>query len=122
MNKDELLEKLVEISTMPNLKEMFTKNDPDSWTNFWEMCEDIKKHTANNQSEVESTDFPMELKLGFTCKNTGKVWKIGISSCMKSLNEGDQVKANLIKTTLKTGEGKINLAKSLSFIPAFVNE
>jgi hypothetical protein len=57
-------------------------NTKNSFESFDELMEDIAKHNRNIDGPVTfiSTDFPLQIAVGWTCVESGRVWQIRIST------------------------------------------
>jgi len=88
------------------------KDDPvdDEWDDVYNMFEDMMEYAKNNGRELVSADRPMQLRLGWVCKNTGKTWSIHISTFKSTLDRKFSTKeVDVIKTCIMTQAGKQSL-------------
>ncbi len=89
------------------------------WDDFEAMIADMMEHAKNNGRAIIQHDFPMELRWGYKCQNTAKIWKISIAKIksnkatidkdQKDLTITKEEKEDIMKRTLSTLEGKENL-------------
>lgn len=107
-DKSELTDEMAEIVTALTKKHKDDASD-DSWDDFVEMLDNIKKHASNGNTIVEE-DRPHQLRLAFRCTNTNKTWSIKISDVNKSIvkletkqdNQDQIIKDIIVASALRT--------------------
>lgn len=77
-------------------------------TDFWEMCRAIK----SREEQVICCDTPPYI--GYSLSPSGDHFKIDVTDLKKSFDRASGWKANLVKLSFSSAQGKQNLAKSLS--------
>ncbi len=92
-------------------------NEVTDWDDVIAMFEDICEHAKNNGRAVVNEDYPKELKLGWKCSNTNKVWKISIIKLKNSLQKADAKQKDFISRLIITQAGKEVLTELLNSKP-----
>lgn len=82
----------------------------DTCENFTTFINDIKNHTCKNK-ELESSDLPIILHIGYTCKGCGKRFFVSL----KNMKEDPLYAA--FKNHLNNAKGRTQLGKLLNFKP-----
>lgn len=143
MNESEAVEILVKYENIENKPQEYwdalsflgtlRKDDvwDSDWDNVWEMFEDIKNHVKINGGQLVNADHPLDRKLGWNCKVTGKTWTIKIKDFKKSAENPPEpplealgsgalmttaeaykdMKTKLLLHTIQTQEGKLRLTE-----------
>jgi hypothetical protein len=77
-------------------------------TDIYDMIVEMKTHAAQNGKAIISNDRPKELKLGYECQNTGKVWLISLRNIKKSLDNQthSEFEVNMLRKAFASQEGK----------------
>ena len=52
----------------------------NTWEDFEDMIVEMMEHAKNNGRAIVQHDFPLELKIGYMCENTGKIWEISLAN------------------------------------------
>lgn len=88
-----------------------------NWLDLVSMLENIRHHIKGTPgAEVWPADNPRELKFGFVCSLTGKIWEIAISTVKAQMqkfwiNDGQGI---IIPDCFYSQEGKMELCKMLN--------
>lgn len=82
-----------------------------NWLNFKDMLDDIKLYLEQNTGlNIIQNDNPLQLKIGYSCEESGKEWSIRLGDLKKSKDPDSE----LLLKSLQTEQGKINLLELIN--------
>lgn len=116
-NPSELASEMAKIVT--TLAKKDDSDDSNDWDNVYDMLEDIKKHADANGGAIIQDDRPAQLKLGYRCTNTNKVWTIRISKLKHSVAPANtevnaSTREKIIQLAFQSLTGRENILKVIN--------
>lgn len=84
--------------------------EPNEWTDFSAMIEDVRRHVREVGRPMELFDDPMQRTLGYCDPEIlGRDWWIHLTNVKASLNTAADAERDVLTQAVKTPEGRLRL-------------